>query len=115
MVSEGAKMRRSLVWLLAALPLASCGSEPPVCPRPPTPISSAPPPPPAAPVIVAEPEPAPQKDGRLAPLAAPVKYAVSLEIDPNQDRFSGKVQITVQVPEPTTFIVLHARDITVAR
>jgi aminopeptidase N len=108
-------MRRSLVCLLAALPIASCGSEPPVCPRPPAPIASAPPPPPPAPVIAVEPEPAPQKDGRLPPLAAPVKYTATLDIDPSQPRFSGKVQITVEVPEPTTFIVLHARDINVTR
>ena len=107
-------MRRSLVCLLASLPLASCGAEPPICKTAPAPAQSvaAPAiPPPAAP----DPVPPPQKDGRLPPFASPVRYTASLNIDPNQPRFSGTVQILVDVPQPASFVVLHARDIAVAR
>jgi alanyl aminopeptidase len=107
-------MRRSLVCLLAALPIASCAAEPPICKTAPPPVASVAPaavPPPAA----AEPVPPPRKDGRLPAFAAPVRYTASLNIDPNQPRFSGTVQILVDVPEPTWFVVLHARDIVVTR
>jgi alanyl aminopeptidase len=59
--------------------------------------------------------PAPRDDGRLPPGAVPERYALSLHIDPVQPRFSGTVEIDVQVPEPTFFVVLHARDVTIAR
>jgi alanyl aminopeptidase len=107
-------MRRSLVGLLAAaLPLlSSCGAEPPVCAKPAAPpatVAAAPPAP------AADPAPPPQKNGRLPALAVPLRYAASLEIDPNQPRFTGTVQITVEIPEATSYVVMHARDITVNR
>jgi alanyl aminopeptidase len=113
-ILKGAKMRRSLVLLLTAIPLASCGAERPICPTPAAPpaMVAAPAPPPSAATDLAPP---PQKDGRLAPFASPVRYTAQLNIDPNQPRFSGTVQILVDVPAPTSFIVLHARDIGVAR
>jgi aminopeptidase N len=109
---KGAKMRRSLFLLLTVLPLASCGGERPICATPAAPSATVAAPAAASP---ADSTPAPQNDGRLPPLAAPVRYTASLVIDPNQPRFSGTVQIVVDVPAPTSFIVLHARDIGVAR
>ncbi|MET0595321.1 MAG: M1 family metallopeptidase, partial [Polyangiaceae bacterium] len=107
-------MRRSFVCLVAAaLPLvSSCGAEPPICAKPPAPAASVATP---APATAAPPAPPPQKNGRLPTLAVPQKYSASLEIDPNQPRFTGAVQISVEVPEATSFVVLHARDITVVR
>src|SRR5688572_32246808 len=107
-------MRCSLFCLLAAFPLASCGAEPPICKIPPAPVASiaVPAPPPSA---AQDAVPPPRNDGRLPPFAAPVRYTAALDIDPNQPRFSGTVQILVDVPEPTSFVVLHARDIAVTR
>jgi len=107
-------MRRSFVLLLSALPLVSCGAEPPICATPAAPSATvagkgAPP------AVAADAMPPPQKDGRLPNFASPLRYTASLKIDPNQPRFSGTVQILVDVPAPTAFVVLHARDIAVAR
>ena len=107
-------MRRSSLLLLTALPLASCGAEPPICATPAAP-SAAVATPAAPPAATADPTPPPQKDGRLPPFASPVRYTAQLNIDPNLPRFSGTVQILVDIPAPTSFVVLHARDITVAR
>jgi cytosol alanyl aminopeptidase len=106
-------MRRSLYCLLTAIPLASCGAEPPICATPAAPVASvaAVAPAPAA----TDSAPLPQKNGRLPLLASPVRYTASLVIDPSQPRFTGTVQIEVDVPEPTSFVVLHARDIDVER
>ncbi|HMJ56524.1 MAG TPA: M1 family aminopeptidase [Polyangiaceae bacterium] len=105
---------RSLVLLLMALPLASCGAEPPICATPAAPSANVAAPP--GPTLgAADAVPPPQKDGRLPPFASPVRYAVSLNVDPNQPRFSGTAQILVDVPAPTSFVVLHARDMTVTR
>jgi alanyl aminopeptidase len=59
--------------------------------------------------------PPPRDDGRLPPTARPLRYALSLRIDPKQARFSGATSIQVDVPEPTMFVVLHARDMNVSR
>ena len=59
--------------------------------------------------------PPPRDDGRLPPTAKPLHYALSLQIDPRQPRFSGTTRIRVEVPEPTFFIVLHARNMNVSR
>jgi alanyl aminopeptidase len=54
-------------------------------------------------------------DGHLPPTARPERYALSLHIDPGQPRFTGRAQIAVVLPEPTAFVVLHARDMTISR
>ncbi len=56
-----------------------------------------------------------REDGRLPPTAKPLHYALSLRIDPRQPRFSGTTRIDVDVLEPTSFLVLHARDMNVLR
>ena len=50
-------------------------------------------------------------DGRLPPLASPVRHALSFDVDPNLARFSGNVRIDVDVPQKTSFIVLHGRNL----
>jgi cytosol alanyl aminopeptidase len=72
-------------------------------------------PPPAPPPPVVAPPPAPRDDGRLPGTATPERYHVDLHIDPSQPRFSGTTTIDVDVPQTTAYVVLHARDMTVAR
>jgi cytosol alanyl aminopeptidase len=59
--------------------------------------------------------PAPRDDGRLPLTATPVRYALSLRIDPQQPRFSGTTTIEVDVPEATYSVVLHAREMNIVR
>jgi cytosol alanyl aminopeptidase len=59
--------------------------------------------------------PPPLPSGKLPLTAQPVRYAIALAIDPAEDRFTGDVTITVDVPAATPAIVLHARDLTVLR
>jgi aminopeptidase N len=65
--------------------------------------------------VSAPPAPPPRDDGRLPASAVPIRYALSLQIDPKRPRFSGVTTIQVDVPEPMSYVVLHARDITVSR
>ena len=94
--------------LLSALFLACGESAPP--PRPPlvvptTQASNAPiPPPPEA-----------RADGRLPPLAKPLRYAIHLDVDPRKDTFSGKVEIMVDLPEETAHVVLNVRGENIRR
>src|ERR1019366_4228618 len=63
----------------------------------------------------AAPRAAPRDDGRLPPTVTPQRYVVTLSVDPNQPRFSGLTTILVDVPKPTAFVVVHARDMNVSR
>ena len=62
----------------------------------------------------APPEPAQREDGRLPPTAVPRRYALSLHIDPTQPRFSGVTTVDLDVPQATSYVVLHARDMHVS-
>jgi len=59
--------------------------------------------------------PPPRDDGRLPPTARPLRYALSLRIDPQQPRFSGTTKVKVEIPEPTFFVVMHARGMNIVR
>jgi aminopeptidase N len=59
--------------------------------------------------------PPPSIDGRLAPGVTPKRYAVDFDVDPSKERFSGHVRIDVDIAAPTSAIVLHGRDLTIAR
>jgi aminopeptidase N len=63
----------------------------------------------------AGPPPPARDDGRLPPTAIPRRYGLSLKIDPKRPRFSGVTTIQVELPQPTSYIALHARDIAVSR
>ncbi|HVJ88553.1 MAG TPA: M1 family aminopeptidase [Labilithrix sp.] len=91
---------------LGLLLLAGCPGNPPTTPRAP-----------AVRVTPSTPLPEPQANGRLPALAVPVSYAVDLDVDPEQARFSGAVRIEIELPQKTSFIVLHghALDVTGAR
>ena len=93
--------------VVTSLLLAGCpGEPPPPSPRTPSVVTEAP-----------TPLPAPLANGRLPALATPVGYTLDLDVDPDKPRFSGVVRIEVEVPQKTSFVVLHGRslDITTAR
>lgn len=79
------------------------------CPEAPPPVPPKPPP-------VAPPPTAlegPRADGRLPAFAIPRGYALELDVDPQQQAFTGVVRIDVDIPAKTSWIVLHGRDLTV--
>lgn len=93
-------------WAAAALPvlfLSACPGEPP----PPAPK------PPLHPADPGTPLPEVQKDGRLPKLATPTRYFLELELDPTKVQYSGTARIEVELPQKTSFIVLHGRNIDV--
>jgi aminopeptidase N len=55
--------------------------------------------------------PASRDDGRLPGTATPLRYALSLDIDPSHPTFQGETRILVDVPQPTWHLVLHGRDL----
>lgn len=57
--------------------------------------------------------PEPQADGRLSPLATPTQYAIELDVDPTQARFSGVVRIDVDISQKTSFVVMHGHGLEV--
>jgi alanyl aminopeptidase len=73
-------------------------------------------PPAAKPVVVAAPPPAPVmlSGGRLPRDVTPRAYSLELEIIPASDRFSGRVQIAVELHTPTRRILLHGRSLDVS-
>ena len=48
---------------------------------------------------------------RLDRSVVPTRYTLDLSIDPNQERFSGRVTIRVDIKEPTGLVRLHAQDL----
>jgi aminopeptidase N len=72
-------------------------------------IVRAPPPAPAAEVVLAL--PAPLADGRLPGTARPLRYAVSLVVDPSKERFAGDVTIDIDVAAATSAVVMHGREL----
>ena len=104
-------MRAALVAGVRAGVAAACASNPAAAP-------------PAAPAVAPTPgasttsaamaaPPPTRDDGRLPPTATPLKYAVTLDVDPSQERFTGQVTIDLDVPAPTAFIVLNGRDLAI--
>jgi aminopeptidase N len=59
--------------------------------------------------------PAPLATGRLPGTAVPLRYSLSLVVDPAKSRFSGDVTIDVDVPRATRAIVLHGQDLSIER
>ncbi len=82
-------------------PVASPPTHDPVPARVDAAVESAPSPPPPLP------------SGRLAEVARPTQYNLTLWVDPAQEGFRGVAQIAVQVAARTRFLVLHARDMVV--
>ncbi|WP_170319409.1 M1 family aminopeptidase [Polyangium spumosum] len=59
--------------------------------------------------------PPPRVNGRLPDTARPLRYALSLWVNPKEPRFTGEVRIDVELPRPTRHVVLHAADIELKR
>ncbi len=98
--------------LLAVL-LVACAGSPPEPPKPPVVPSSAS----GGPALAAVPDPpgmAPPL-GRLPPGVQPSHYALELRIDPKKDRFSGTVDIEVELAHPKRVIWLHGKKLNVTR
>jgi len=96
--------------LLATLLLCSCGPDaegvpPPVTPPPPATTT-----PPASTASTDEPRPA----LRLPADVHPVSEAIELAIRPSEERFSGKVDIDVQLDHARRSLWLHARKLHVS-
>jgi alanyl aminopeptidase len=103
-VAGEARVRRH-AWILAAL--VGCARA--VSPTPPPP-RTAPPDrhPPAREVDLGE-EPA----GPLPDHATPLRYSLSLTINPARDRFEGEVHIQVRLDAAASGVWLHGRDLDV--
>jgi aminopeptidase N len=54
-----------------------------------------------------------QEDGRLPVTVTPLHYAVTLDVDPSQERFTGKVTIDIDAPIPLSYVVLNGRDLAI--
>jgi alanyl aminopeptidase len=61
------------------------------------------------------PAPPARDDGRLPAVAKPLRYALSLDVDPRKDTFSGTERILLDVLEDTAHVVLNARDVHIKR
>lgn len=53
----------------------------------------------------------PVPEGKLPDTVQPVAYRLDLTVDPSRERFSGKVEIDVDLREPARRLVLHGRDL----
>src|SRR5215472_5929144 len=51
---------------------------------------------------------------RLPELATPSNYKLTIDVNLDKENFTGEEAITIQVPKPTTTIVLNAAEITFA-
>jgi aminopeptidase N len=57
---------------------------------------------------------APVPPGRLTDAARPLYYRIDLSVNPDLERFSGKVEIDIVLKRSSTFIDLHGRDLKMA-
>lgn len=53
--------------------------------------------------------------GKLSDAVRPLAYRIDLTVDPNQERFSGKVEIDAELKRAASFIDLHGRDLAMGR
>lgn len=65
----------------------------------------------AVPVAVAQTAAPAVPAGKLPRTAAPLAYRLDLTVDPDKERFSGKVEIDVALKQPSHRIFLHGRDL----
>ncbi|MBN8499586.1 MAG: M1 family metallopeptidase [Sphingomonadales bacterium] len=54
---------------------------------------------------------APVPRGKLSDAARPTAYRIDLTVDPNKERFSGKVEVDAVLKRGARFIDLHGRDL----
>src|SRR5688500_14200806 len=99
---------RTFSRLVSAVALAALGCSPAAD------FTLAPPPKPDEPSRASIPPPEPLKNGRLPGTAAPLRYAVSLVVDPAKDRFLASVTSDSESPTRTQTLVMHGRDRTIS-
>lgn len=99
----------SRAWLLLPALFSGCAGSPPEPPKPAPPY--------VAPPLGAVPDPPGMTPplGRLETGVAPTHYALELAIDPKADRFSGKVDIDVELAHPKRLLWLHGKKLHVTR
>jgi hypothetical protein len=73
-------------------------------------------------VACARPAPLPQvtvlgapPTGKLPAAVTPTAYRLELTILPDQERFSGRAEIAVELAAPAAFVWLHGRELNVAQ
>ena len=84
---------------LVSVSVSACAARPPVV---------------APTAAVALPAPELLSGGRLPRDVSPRAYSLELEIVPSSDRFSGRVQIAVELQKPTRRILLHGKSLEVS-
>jgi len=99
---------RTFSRLVSAVALTALGCSPAAD------FTLAPPPKPDEPSRASIPAPEPLKSGRLPGTASPLRYAISLVVDPAKDRFLGNVTIDIEIPKLTQTLVMHGRDLTIS-
>ncbi len=68
-----------------------------------------------APVEAPDPVPPTREAGRLSSDVRPIHYDVALDVDPRKERFHGTVVVELDVRAKTFHVVLHGRDVAIAR
>jgi alanyl aminopeptidase len=104
-------MRRAISTLVLSLAAPACAT--PAADLPP-----APPPPLNAPLVTPPVPPLPAEEPPLQRLPAdarPLRYALSLDVDPQKPRFSGVADVQVELDRLRDVIWIHGRDLAVAR
>lgn len=97
--------RRRLIPLVIAVAGAGCATAPTAPAESPAPE--------VAPEVEIREGAAPEA-GRLPADTTPLHYALSLEIDPDADGFSGEVNIRTRVDAPRSVIWMHGRNLDVS-
>ena len=90
-----------VLWLIASAALTACADTPDLGPESHTTQS-------VSSTTSLDSPPA----GRLPTGITPTHYSLHLDIDPRQDRFSGRVEIDIELSSQTQLIWLHGLDIT---
>ncbi len=98
---------------VASASLVGCATHSPPPPPPTAPQTRADAPAASTTSAAIEQIPSPREDGRLPASARPRRYALTLAIDPAQERFQGEVTIDVDLTGSTSHVVLHGRDLNV--
>ncbi|MCA9604610.1 MAG: M1 family metallopeptidase, partial [Myxococcales bacterium] len=97
-------MHRS--WPLLALVLVACGGTDAASPIVPAPVDDT-----AGAEVAPEPVPG---NGRLPSSVRPTRYGLTLAIDPSRDRYTGVVEIDVELAERRASLFLHGEALDVS-
>ncbi|HEY4116375.1 MAG TPA: hypothetical protein VGM56_00915, partial [Byssovorax sp.] len=100
-------MTRPLRSMLAAVVLAALACEPPAVAPPPRAV--------AAPPLAARIPETPPPKGELSSVAKPTHYALTLDVRPERDRFSGVADVEVDLASAASTVWMHAQDLSVRR